>query len=230
MPFTVFLVRHGEMPLNREENLGQLIKTGIDGPLTERGIAEATILGKHLRDEKFSRAYASEFIRTQGTVENILKQNVNSKPEVVIEKRISERDAGTWGEKTPMDMYNEAMKVGVYPHFLPCPGGETVEEVMARAGSFFADLCALSDETQTAENVLVGTHGAWLANFLEHLINSQSLYTLENCDVGLARKPAPTTGLTKIVIEKPNGPNQPRSLKFLTLHDNTHLNDQVLPK
>jgi hypothetical protein len=28
------------MPINREENHNQLIKTGVNGPLTERGIAE----------------------------------------------------------------------------------------------------------------------------------------------------------------------------------------------
>jgi len=34
-------------------------------------------------------------------------------------------------------MIAEAVRVGMYPHFLPCPGGETVEEVMTRAGEFF---------------------------------------------------------------------------------------------
>jgi broad specificity phosphatase PhoE len=219
------------MPLNREENhTTMLIRDGLNGPLTERGIAEATLLGKYLSQEKFIRAYASEFIRTQETVDNILKQNVNPTPEILIEKRISERNAGTWVEKTPMDMIKEAMKVGVYPHCLPCPEGETFEEVKARAGSFFSEVCAFSDKTQVSENVLVGTHGAWLASFMEHLLTNPDLYQLENCDQALARKPAPTTGLTKIVIEKSVGDNQPRLLRFLTLYDQTHLKDQMLPK
>ena len=35
-----YIFYSGEMPINREENYNQLIKTGINGPLTERGIAE----------------------------------------------------------------------------------------------------------------------------------------------------------------------------------------------
>ena len=36
-----------------------------------------------------------------------------------------------------MDMYKEAMKLQTYPHFLVCPGGETVEQVTQRASDFF---------------------------------------------------------------------------------------------
>ena len=76
---------------------------------------------------------------------------------------------------------------------------------------------------------MVATHGAWLAHLFEYLIKGTNDYTLENCDTNLARKPAPTTGVTKIVISKKPNDNGPRVLKFLALHDQSHLKDQELP-
>jgi broad specificity phosphatase PhoE len=202
MPTTLVLVRHGEMPINREENYNKLIKDHYDGPLSERGIAEVEVLGKVFRGEKFSRIYASEFIRTQETAAIILKHSKDcSNLKIVVDKRISERDAGIWKEKTPLDMVKAAMAAGVYPHFLPCEGGETVEEVMRRAGNFLKEMCDLADNSSENESqiVLAATHGAWLASFMEHILTSPNLYKVENCNEKLARSPAPTTGVTKIV-------------------------------
>jgi hypothetical protein len=91
------------------------------------------------------------------------------------------------------------------------------------------DQCELADTTDVSQNILVATHGAWLASFLEFLIQSSSIYKLEDCDTALARKPAPTTGVTKIVISKKATDNGPRALQFLTLHDQSHLKGKELP-
>ena len=45
----------------------------------------------YLSDQKFTRAYASEFIRTQETAKYVLKHCKHPVPQVVIDKRISER-------------------------------------------------------------------------------------------------------------------------------------------
>ena len=81
-----------------------------------------------------------------------------------------------------------------------------------------------------SQNILVATHGAWLASFMEHILTSPSMYQVENCNEKVARAPAPTTGVTKIVLTKRTNENGPRLLKFLTLHDNSHLHGQDLPK
>jgi len=232
MSVTLILVRHGEMPLNREENYDKFIKDHYDGPLSEKGIAEVEILGKYLSEEQFQRVYASQFLRTQETASYILKYSKkSSNVQILVDKRISERDPGVWKEKTPMDMIKAAIAAGIYPHFLPCEGGETVEQVKNRAADFLKDMCELADNTTETEsqNILVATHGAWLASFLEYLLTSPNIYVLENCNEKLARAPAPTTGVTKIVITKDIGSKAPRRLKFLALHDNSHLNGHVLP-
>jgi len=228
MGLNVRIVRHGEMPLNRQENWDKVIKPMVDDPLTPRGVAEAQTLGKQLKDIQFGRAFSSDFVRARQTAEEILKENTHSKPGIIIEERVRERNSGEWEEKTPMDMYLEAKKLQMYPHFLPCPGGESVHEVMERAGAFFQELCKISDNTEVEENVLVTTHGAFLACFLEYLMSMNDLYELENIDMDLARKPAPTTGVTQIVIgeKKDTGP---RVLKFIQLHDDSHLQGQTLP-
>ncbi|CAG7836597.1 unnamed protein product [Allacma fusca] len=228
MGFNVRIIRHGEMELNRPENYDKIIKTGIDGPLTVRGLAEAEALGKHLKDVQFHRAYSSDFIRAQQTAEAILKHSTKSVPEVAIDKRVRERDSGDWEEKTPMDMIKEAMKLQIYPHFLPTPGGESVEQVMIRAAEFLQELSTASDTSATEENVLVATHGAWIACFLEYLINHQEKFELENFDTKVARQPAPTTGVIQIVIGKLQSSGV-RRLSFVQLHDQKHLENQVLP-
>lgn len=229
MGFTVRFVRHGEMALNRPENYDKPIKTGIDGPLTPRGVAEAEVLGQHLKDVQFHRAYSSDFVRAHQTAEQILKHSTKSIPQIVVDKRIRERDPGPeWKEKTPMDMIQEAIKLQIYPHFIPTPGGESVEDVMLRAESFFQELCKASDASKEEENVLVTTHGAFIACLLENLINRPELYELENFDTGAGRKPAPTTGVIQVVIGKLQDSGV-RRLSFVQLHDQKHLENQVLP-
>jgi len=218
------------MPLNRSENHHNIIKTGIDGPLTTRGVAEAEALGRALADVKFTKVYSSDFQRARQTAEWILKNSSFPDVEITLEKRVRERDSGEWEEKTPVDMYMAAVAAQTYPHFLPCEKGESVETVCQRAGEFFEELCNASDATSAEELVLVTTHGALFACFIEFLIASalKGKYVLENFDEKKAREPAPTTGVTQFRIGKLNSDGI-RTLSFVQLHDQTHLANQVLP-
>lgn len=91
------------------------------------------------------------------------------------------------------------------------------------------ELCKVSDSIDSDERVLVASHGAFLACFLEYLIQSKDKFVLENVDVKKAREPAPTTGVTQIRIGKPDEQGI-RTLSFLELHDQKHLEGVSLPE
>lgn len=55
-------------------------------------LIQSEVVGLHLKDEVFTRAYSSDLSRAHETAEIILKQNKKvSKPELILDKRLRER-------------------------------------------------------------------------------------------------------------------------------------------
>lgn len=71
MAITVYMVRHGQTMLNRYNRL----QGWCDSPLTEKGIEDARLAGRHLADIKFDAAYHTNTMRTIRTSGFILKTN-----------------------------------------------------------------------------------------------------------------------------------------------------------
>ncbi|OXA37418.1 fructose-2,6-bisphosphatase TIGAR-like [Folsomia candida] len=224
----VTFLRHGETT----SNVANIIEGHTHGELTERGIMMAEHLGRHLRDEKFTRIYSSDLKRCCDTTHIILQHSKNHHEEVLIlDKTLRERFFGDL-ELQPREAIRKlCIKTRQnYPH-VRIPGGETFQDVKKRAGKFFSMLCQIvdsSEEGDARENVLVVTHAGWLMSFLHYLIdNKQSLDFY--FDPKLCKRPAHNTATTKIIIYK-NETGMKRRVSVKHVHDTKHLPDNLQNK
>jgi len=142
---TLVLTRHGLTDRSDpEQHLGQ----GIDVGLSEAGRAQAAALAARIADERFDRIVSSPLRRAVETAAAVAR----GRP-VDLDPRLAEMDYGSWegltyGEVEARDRaYRAAWEAD--PASLSCPGGESGDDVAARARSFVADLLA-EDEAGTA--------------------------------------------------------------------------------
>ena len=133
----IFLFRHTQTDDNK-----QRIFSGWRNPdLNEEGIKEAEIIQDALKDERPTKAYSSDQLRSIHTLEIVLEPHQNV--EVFQDPRIRERDYGDltgqskteWEEKDPNQyaIWHRSFDV-------PPPGGESVRDVVNRVYPFIKDL------------------------------------------------------------------------------------------
>jgi len=126
----LMLIRHGETDWNREE----VFRGQIDVELNSKGLRQAWLLAKYLRNEPLSAVYSSPLRRAQRTAEIVASYH-----SIKIEKSIQLTDMnyGVW-QGLPKDKVIEQYS-GLYkqwlknPHLVQVPGGETLEDVKSRA-------------------------------------------------------------------------------------------------
>jgi probable phosphoglycerate mutase len=139
------LARHGETAWTLS---GQ--HTGrSDIPLTARGERNALSLGKRLRGESFAQVLTSPLERARRTCE---LAGFGGAAE--IEPDLAEWDYGAYDGKTSAEIRRERPDWNLFRD--GCPGGETVEDVGARADSVIAKVRAISGD------VLVFSHAHFL--------------------------------------------------------------------
>ncbi|XP_069484402.1 fructose-2,6-bisphosphatase TIGAR isoform X2 [Ambystoma mexicanum] len=142
--FAITLVRHGETRYNKERLLqGQ----GIDEPLSETGFRQADAAGRFLSNVVFTHVFASDLIRAKQTAATIVGENRLCKDiKIHFDARLRERKYGVAEGKPLSELKTRAKAAGQQcPKYTP-PGGETLEEVRARAKDFFEFLCQLTIE------------------------------------------------------------------------------------
>ncbi|XP_078530089.1 fructose-2,6-bisphosphatase TIGAR isoform X2 [Lissotriton helveticus] len=142
--FAVTLVRHGETRYNKERLLqGQ----GIDEPLSEMGFRQADAAGRFLNGVRFTHAFSSDLIRAKQTATTILGESRMCKDlKINLDARLRERKYGVAEGKPLSELKTRAKAAGQQcPKYTP-PGGETLDEVKARAKDFFDFLCQLALE------------------------------------------------------------------------------------
>jgi probable phosphoglycerate mutase len=134
------LTRHGLTPRSRpEQHLGQT----IDVPLSEEGREQARALARRLAPVRFERVVSSPLARASETARIVAQPH--GVP-VATDDRLKEMDYGDWEGLT----YEEIdARSGPYrrrweadPATLPCPNGESGNDVARRARAFLADLLA----------------------------------------------------------------------------------------
>ncbi|MFH1608788.1 MAG: histidine phosphatase family protein [Patescibacteria group bacterium] len=87
--FKVYLFRHGQTYYNREH-----VFTGWkDSKLTPKGIKQAKIVAKMLKNKKFEVAYTNDLSRCKDTLKEVLKYHPEVKQKIV-DKRLRERNYG----------------------------------------------------------------------------------------------------------------------------------------
>jgi broad specificity phosphatase PhoE len=133
---TLVLTRHGLTPRSRpEQHLGQK----IDVPLSEEGRVQARRLADRLADVTFDRIIASPLVRAKETADLVAGERL-----VEVDPRLMEMDYGAWEGLTYEQIdERDGRRRKMWerdPAVLRCPGGESGNDVAARAGAFLVDL------------------------------------------------------------------------------------------
>mmetsp|Transcript_7194 Transcript_7194/g.11387 ORF Transcript_7194/g.11387 Transcript_7194/m.11387 type:complete len:248 (+) Transcript_7194:71-814(+) len=157
----LLLCRHGETVGNRQ----RILQGQSDGCLTFYGLKQAELLGSRLKSEKFTAVYVSDLARARQTAEPIAQYHPYVTPKY--DPRLREKHEGIlegkpWGA-------TRVAKAGSAPkstrHSGPDGGGESWQDVVNRAESFFHELinCFKHDHDAC---VLVVSHGGYLRELI----------------------------------------------------------------
>jgi 2,3-bisphosphoglycerate-dependent phosphoglycerate mutase len=153
------LVRHGESEWNRLN-----LFTGWRNPdLTDKGVIEARVAGRMIRDHriKFDVAFTSGLKRAQHTLDIILAEINQTDVPIIRDTALNERDYGElsglnkdearkkWGETQVMNWRRS--------FDIPPPGGESLKDTLARVKPYYdTQIWPLMAE---GRNVIVAAHG-----------------------------------------------------------------------
>jgi len=134
----LFIFRHGQTFDNKEH-----VFSGFrQADLTPEGIEEAKRIGEQLKNEPVTKAFQSDLIRSQHTLELVLNgwhQNVA----ITTDPRIKERDYGdlTGKNKDEVQKENpEQFQLWHRSYDVPPPNGESIQMVEQRVLPFITDL------------------------------------------------------------------------------------------
>jgi probable phosphoglycerate mutase len=144
----LWLVRHGETEWSAQGRH----TSRTDLPLTELGRERAALLGKYLAGTKFAAVLRSPMLRAKETCEIAGFGDV-----AVVDDGLKEWDYGVYEGRTTQDIQAEIPGWSVWND--PIVGGETVEQVGARADGVIARaLAAAGPETDAVVNVALFAH------------------------------------------------------------------------
>ncbi len=153
------LVRHGESEWNRLN-----LFTGWRNPdLTDKGLIEARVAGRMIRDHriKFDIAFTSGLKRAQHTLDIMLGEMNQPDVPIIRNTALNERDYGElsglnkdearkkWGEQQVM-LWRRSYDI-------PPPGGESLKDTLARVQPYYES--AIWPEIVQGKNVIVAAHG-----------------------------------------------------------------------
>ena len=156
-PTTFYFVRHGES----EGNAARVFTGQTDSPLTPRGRMQAAAVAEELAKIKFDRIVSSDLSRTRDTADVIAKRQ-GKRVEIVPELReinVGDRTGRSFDETAALPGWND-------DGFVAWPGGETLEQVLART------LGAIERLTRESpgKTILIVGHGGVNRILLSHFL------------------------------------------------------------
>lgn len=166
---SVYLIRHGQTLFNKQKK----IQGFCDSPLTEVGIKQAEIAGKHVLDLDltFDDAYSSTSERASDTLELIAD---------VPYKRIKGLREWNFGD---LEAEGEHLNPPLpYRDFFVQFGGEDEFEFQHRINTTITQLAEESD----GENILMVSHGAAIAQFYKKWVDHSEVRRkgrIQNCSI-----------------------------------------------
>lgn len=140
---TVYLVRHGQTPLNETDVLRGL----ADPPLDEAGQQQARRLSAALSPRRPSAVFASPLHRAVQTAAPVAE---HASLPVVVDERLGDRDYGPWTEVSKDDV------VARWGSVDDAPGVEPASTVRARAVAGLTDIA----RRHRGDTVVVVSHDA----------------------------------------------------------------------
>jgi 2,3-bisphosphoglycerate-dependent phosphoglycerate mutase len=165
------LVRHGESEWNRLN-----LFTGWRNPdLTEKGVIEARVAGRMIRDisVKFDIGFTSALKRAQRTLDIILSELHQSDLPIVRDAALNERDYGAlsglnkdearkkWGE-AQVQLWRRSYDIAP-------PDGESLKDTLARVRPYYDS--AIWPQITAGKNVIIAAHGNSLRSLVMILEN-----------------------------------------------------------
>lgn len=167
----IFVIRHGQTTDNKDK----IFSGKRDVDLTPSGEEEAKRIGEELKGEKITKAYQSDQIRSQHTLQLVLDgyhQNV----QIFTDPRIRERDYGDltgqskteWEQKDP-----QQYKLWHRSYDVPPPNGESLKDVEKRVNEFLEE----NIPTWTKDDVvLISAHANSIRpmrKYFEHMTSEE---------------------------------------------------------
>lgn len=167
----IFIIRHGETTDNRDK-----IFSGIrDVDLAESGIEEAKKIGEELKDEKITKAYQSNQLRSKHTLDLVLN-GYHPGVQILTDDRIRERDYGDLTGKSKVEVEKEnpeQYKLWHRSYDVPPLNGESIKDVEVRVMDFLNELIP---SLKPDDVVLISAHGNSIRpmrKYFEHLSNEE---------------------------------------------------------
>ncbi|OCG27864.1 hypothetical protein A9G11_12270 [Gilliamella sp. wkB108] len=154
----LYFVRHGQT----EWNLASRLQGSHNSPLTSKGVSEAKLTGRYLRDIVFAKAYSSQQPRAIETRDYILNEQnspIDASARYIVPE-LTEMDYGKWEGQLIPELKNTAE----FNLFLNEPaffdgninGGENYINVLVRMQKAINDIINQSPERG---NILIVSHG-----------------------------------------------------------------------
>lgn len=108
--------------------------------ITDKGLLQASLVGKTLENETFTRAYSSSYSRAQETATELMKQLKTTPPQLIVDERIREREMGEFENRPMLHLFQELFKDvkenGTKLVDFEVRGGESVRSMEERLESF----------------------------------------------------------------------------------------------
>jgi bisphosphoglycerate-dependent phosphoglycerate mutase len=91
MKLHIYIFRHGESYFNKKDK--KRFTGWTDSKITSKGIKQAKVLAKRLKNKKFQIAYQTKLSRSKDTLKYVLKYHPECK-KIIIDNRMIERSYG----------------------------------------------------------------------------------------------------------------------------------------
>lgn len=169
-PTIAYLFRHGEALNNVRINTING-RSGND-PLTEKGLCQAALLGKILREKNIipDISFSSSAVRARQTGEITLR--AMGLPTLLIEDdRLHEQETGDWTGKIATDIFSEEV-VTTFEALgkeLRPPNGESMNDISHRVLEWLNESAAI--ETSDPKTLFAFTHGGPLRSLPSHILD-----------------------------------------------------------
>ena len=168
---TIYIVRHGQTEANITRIIqGQL----IDGPLNERGVAQAEAVGKRFQKIHVDAVYSSPLRRARQTAAAI-RSNITDAPYTELPDLMEmawgvlEGQKFTGENKQFFDRLEEDWRQGRFDESVE--EGESINDVLERAIRVFDQLRVEAD----GKTIVVVTHGRFIRVLLSTILEGYSL-------------------------------------------------------
>lgn len=157
---TLYIIRHGQSV----DNLEDRIQGHTDSPLTELGVRQAQAVAERLSTERFDAFYSSDLGRAVRTAEIIASAHGLSITKTPLLRELHLGVAQGLTRQQFRQAYPEACRLWESsPAIHRPPGGETVQDAIARCGEFIRQVLARHAD---GEKLAVIAHGGSLKGLI----------------------------------------------------------------